>query len=378
MDNIDNYFLNQTDELSFIELKKGTYLEVGDYLIEDDLPLPMITDTLLQEAKEGNIENEFKMSHLIEGIIYILGIDKDFKYKDQYKKILYNYDDKIEDFILYKGFQYIKGNNYEKGIVFFRALTYLNRNNIQGLFNYALCLENLSKEYISKGELEKANDFLLKSTNCLESLLDISEEFAPAYYKLGYHYRYFNQYLKAKLIWEKYVKLKDDEEHLQEIREQLELLTDDVIFEEGVNYLNREEYEKALEKFLGLVKKHNTWWNIFYLTGLAYKGLGDFENAIGFFYQAIDLHAKDVNVYNELGICLFSLEDLDGAIDIFNKGIELDDNDYKIIFNRGMAYLNQGLTEKAVEDINRAHMLNPDDDMVKNQLRYIDELNLYF
>lgn len=374
MDTINHYFLEKTYKVSFIELKKGTHIDIGDYVIEDDLPLPIVTDTLLKEAKDGNIEEEFKMSYLIEGIIYILGIDGNFKYKNQYVKILYNYDSEIEDFILYEAFGYIEGDDYETATIFFRSLTHVNKDNVQGLFNYALSLERLSEDYISRKEAEKGNDFLLKSTKYLENVLDISEKFAPTYYKLGYHYKYFKQFLKAKLIWEKYVKLKDNEEHLQEIREQLELLTDDVDLEEGLSYLNREEYEKALEKFLGLAEKHKTWWNNFYLSGLAYKGLGDFKNAIEFFYDAIDLDGKDVNVYNELGICLFSLGDLDKAINIFNKGIELDDTDYKIVFNRGMTYIKQGLTKKGIDDINMAYMLNPKDDMVRNQKKQLDYL----
>ncbi|NLJ97889.1 MAG: tetratricopeptide repeat protein [Tissierellia bacterium] len=376
MKTINKYFLDKTDKVSFIELKKGARVDVGDYTIEDDLPLPIVTDTLLKEVNDGAIENEFKASHLIEGIIYILGIDRDFKYKDEYIEILYSYDSNIEDYILYRGFKYIQSNDYEIGTLFFRALTHINKENIQGLFNYALCLENLSKDFINRGEVKKANDFILESTNCLENLLDISEEFAPAYYKLGYYYRYFNQFLKAKLTWEKYMKLRDNEEHLQEVREQLDLLTDDVNFEEGLNYLNRGEYEAALERFLELTQKHRTWWNVFYLSGLAYKGLGDYENAIGFFYEAINLNGKDVNLYNELGICLFSLGDIDEAINIFNKGIKLDDNDYKIVFNRGMAYMKLGLKEKAIEDINAAYMLNPNDDTVRNQVRQLDVLNL--
>src|SRR5699024_10975068 len=117
MEIVDKYFLDRTDKVSFIELKEGAYVDVGDYTIEDDLPLPIVTETLLKEAKDGAIEKEFKASHLIEGIVCILGIDKDFKYKDQYKKILYSYDSDIEDYILYKGFEYVQNNDYGMGTI---------------------------------------------------------------------------------------------------------------------------------------------------------------------------------------------------------------------------------------------------------------------
>ncbi|HHV38735.1 MAG TPA: tetratricopeptide repeat protein [Tepidimicrobium sp.] len=375
MEIIDKYFLRKVDQISFIELKKGAFVDVGDYIIEDDIPLPILTETLLREIQEGSIEKEFKVSQLIEGIIYILGIDRDFKYKEQYKKILYSYDPNIEDYILSMGFRYAQEDNYEKGAIYFRTLTCINKENIQGLFNYALCLENLSRDFINKGDTEKGNKFLLKSISCLEDLLEISEGFAPAYYKLGYYYKYFNQYLKAKLTWEKYLGMDDNEVHLHEIREQLDLLTDDANLEEGLNNLNRGDYRLALEIFLKLINKCRNQWNIYYLAGLAYKGLGDYENAIEFFEESIDLGGRDVDIYNELGICLFGVGEINRAVDIFNQGIKLDNSDYKIIFNRGMAYMKLGLMEKAIEDINVAYTLNPNDEKIREQMKQLEMLD---
>src|SRR5690606_30305275 len=139
-------------------------------------------------------------------------------------------------------------------------------------------------------------------------------------YKLGYHYKHYNQFIKAKLTWEKYLNFDDDTARIQEIREQLELIEDDVNFEEGISLLSRGEYSKAVNIFLKLSNKHKQG-NILYLIGLAYKGLGDYENAIDYFYKALDADFKDANVYNELGICLFTIGYLKEALDIFNQGI---------------------------------------------------------
>lgn len=371
MDIVRDYFLEKAGKVSFIELKEGSYIEINDYIIGDNIPLPIVMDTLVKEIKDGSVQEEFKVYHLIEGAIYILGIDCDFKYKEEYKDILYNYNPKIEEYILYKGLKYIEKENYEDGTIFFRALTNINDKNIDGLFNYALCLENISQDFINKGNEEKGKAFLMKSTNQLETILDISPDFPLAYYKLGYHYRYYEQFLKAKLIWEKHIKLDSDQERIQEVREGLDLIKDDVDFEEGLNHLTYGEYEIALEKLLRLVAKYQEWWNIFYLTGLAYKGMGEYEKAIDFLREALELEGKDVNIYNELGICLFGIGDINEAIKIFNEGIDLDDTDYKIIFNRGMAYLQLGLVEEAVEDINTAYRLNPNDIAVKNQMKQL-------
>ena len=368
---VDDYFLKKTDKVTFVQLRKGTTINVGNYIIKDHIPLPIETNILIEEIKDGNIEEELKVSHLIDGVIYILGIDKDFKYKDEYKKILYNYNLKIEDYILFKAFKFIKGGNLEDSSIYFRALTGLNPENIDGLFNYALSLENMAKDFINSNQKEKGEGFLIESTNLLETILDIDDEYALAYYKLGYHYKYYEQFQKAKLIWEKYMKLDKDHERLQEIREELELIEDDAKFEEGVNYLTNGQYEKAIDKLMPLSYKYEEWWNIFYLIGLAYKGIGEYEEAINFFYKALDLGGVDVNIYNELGICLFGLGNIMEAINIFNQGIEQNDTDYRIVFNRGLAYLRLGIIDKAMEDVEMAYNLNPNDRNVKSQL---DEL----
>ncbi|SHD78513.1 tetratricopeptide repeat protein [Schnuerera ultunensis] len=375
MKTVDDYFLKRTDKVSFVQLKKGTSIDVGDYTIKDYIPLPIETTTLVKEIKEGNIEEELKVPHIIDGAIYILGIDRDFKYKMEYRKILYNYNPKIEEYILFKAFKLIKEDNLEDGTIFFRALTGLNPKNTDGLFNYALSLENIAKDFINSNQKEKGETFLIDSTNQLETILDIDDGYVLAYYKLGYHYKYYEQFQKAKLIWEKYMKLDRDHERLQEIREELELIDDDAKFEEGVNYLTHGQYEKALDRLMPLSYKYKEWWNIFYLIGLAYKGLGEYEEAIDFFYEAIDLDEVHINLYNELGICLFGLGDIMEAINIFTQGIEQDDTDYRIIFNRGLAYLKLGIIDKAKEDIEVAYRLNPNDRVVKNQL---EELENYY
>ncbi len=68
----------------------------------------MVLDTLVVEIQKGNFYEELDVEHLINGIIYSLGVDLDFKYKEEYVEILYNYDSKIEDYILYKGLKFIE------------------------------------------------------------------------------------------------------------------------------------------------------------------------------------------------------------------------------------------------------------------------------
>ena len=80
MDFINEYFRRKTDKITFIELKKNTTTNIKGYPIDKDIPLPIITDVLVNEIIEGNMEEEIKLVHVIDGIIYLMGIDPLFMY----------------------------------------------------------------------------------------------------------------------------------------------------------------------------------------------------------------------------------------------------------------------------------------------------------
>lgn len=371
---INDYFLKQSDKVSFIQLKKGSYININDYIIGDDIPLPIVTTTLVKEIKDGNVQEEFKVSQLIEGAIHIIGIDPDFQYKEKYIDVLYNFNPEIEKYILYQGFQCIDNGDYENGTIYFRALININDENIDGIFNYALCLENIAKDFINNDNQKQGRVFLMESTNQLETILELSPDFSLAYYKLGYHYKHYEQFLKSKLTWERYIELNENEDMVQEVREELEKILDDVDFERGLNHLSYGEYNLSLEIYLRLADKYKNSWDIFYLTGLSYKGIGEYENAIDYFSKAIEVDGKNSDVYNELGICLVGIGNMEKGIEVFDKGVELNAGDYKIFFNRGMTYLELGLVEEAKKDIKSAHKLDPENTLIKDQMDSLEIL----
>ena len=265
MDIIKEYFKNKTENITFIELKEDARLGIKAYPLNSSIPLPIIIETLVSEIKEGTLKEEMKLVHIIEGIIYLIGVDEDFEYIEDYKKILKAYNDKIDDYTFYKGIRFVESNDYDNAAIYFRALKNINPNHVNGLFNYALALEEIAKEYLAKDDEEVGIEFLTRSTIELETILDVDINYPLAYYKLGYHYKYFNQFLKAKLIWEKYLPLDNDDLRAQEIRDELQIIEDDVILESGLTYLSYDRFSEALDLFLKLEPRHDDWWELKYL-----------------------------------------------------------------------------------------------------------------
>lgn len=373
MNNIKNFFKSRTEDITFIELKKDITVGIEGYPLGKDIPLPIITKTLVDEIKEGSLKEEMKLSHIIEGIIYLMGIDEEFDYIENYKKILKSYSEKMEDYIFYKGIRLVEAKDYNSASIYFRALKLINPEHVNGIFNYALALEEIAKEYLAKDDEKLGSEFLTASTIELETILDVDVNYPLAYYKLGYHYKYFNQFLKAKLIWEKYLVLDKDDLRTQEIREEIQSIEDDVSLESGLTYLSYNKFEQALDMFLKLEPRHKDWWELKYLIGSCHKELLNYDKAIDMFYKSLELHKEEADVYNELGITLFTVGDIPKAIKVFTEGIENIDGNYKLLFNRGLGYLQLGDLRNAYIDVEKASNLNPADKNIAAQKEMLEE-----
>ncbi|NLL81287.1 MAG: tetratricopeptide repeat protein [Tissierellia bacterium] len=371
MDIIEKTFKEKTKEISFIELKEDASLNIKGFTISGGTPLPVLTDNLIKELQYNDLSNEINLVQVIEGIIFLLGIDSGFPFINIYKDLLYKYDDKIEEYIFYKGMKALENKDLINGGIFFRANLALNTTNVNARLNYGLILEEFSKDYFEKNNDEYGLCFLNKSTSEFESILEIDDKYSLAYYKLGYHYSHNEQYLKAKLTWDKFIMLDKDENRLQEIREQIDLIEDKTNLEIGLTYLSHNDFEKALDSFLKLLPTNKKNWNVNYLIGLCYSGLEEYEYAIKFLNHAIDLNKEEADIYNELGIIYYLQDNLLDALEVFNNGIEYSPTDYKLYYNRGLTFIKLGEYLPAITDINTAYEMNPNDEnviQIKRQL----------
>ncbi|HEY8363863.1 MAG TPA: tetratricopeptide repeat protein [Tissierellaceae bacterium] len=374
MEIVDSYFKKHIDKITFLELKKDTVIGNGKYSLKKEIPLPIKTDSLISGIKEGILQDEINLAFIIDGIIYLIGIDPDFPYIKEYKEILYGINDQIENYIFYHGIKAVDKKDNDTAAIYFRALKCLNPKNVDGIFNYALTLEEIGKKFFDMKMEDKGMDFIKASTKELESILDLDDRYPLAYYKLGYHYKFYGNFLKAKLIWSQYLTLDKDELRLQEIREELDIIEDDAEMEKGLIYLNRNEFKKAIDIFQNLMKKYDKLWTLKYYLGVCYKATGNLVQAVELFYDAIELNKNNSDVYNELGICLVNIGEIEEAIDVFSEGINNAGEDYKLIFNRGLCYWQLGKLKDAHDDISRAYNLMPTDSNIKAQKERLDKL----
>ena len=360
----EKYFSEKTNLISFVQLKGNSEVVLKGFELDHSIPLPVVTDKLLSELSNAKDDQGITIERVIEGILYLMGADQEFKYHDYYNEILEAYNPEMDKELFKRGLQAFENKDYSRSGLYFRAFNNLYGTK-EGVFYYSMVLEAIGKELIEDGGIEKGNK--------LEELLDKDEKYYPAYYKLGYHYKFYEQYVKAKLTWDKVLIYDPDDNRRQEIRQELDIIDSEYRVELGLTYLNNMNYEKSIEVLSKLMPKHSENWYANYLLGLAYRGYGDNQMAIEFFYYAIDSDPTIPESYNELGISYFNENDILKALEIFSEGINsCKANDYSLHFNRGLGYLNLGDIDRGYNDIYKAHQLNPKDENVKAQLNAIE------
>ena len=160
---IDEYFKGKAQKVNFIELKD--YKQLGLEMGEDiRIPLPLVSDVLADGISKGNLEEKVDAEKILDGMIFLIGTDNEFEFKDDYIKILREYSEEIDDYIFFKGIKYLDQDLMERSEVYFRAIREMNPEHILGRFNYALALERIAQDMINDGEEIKGMQFLAEST----------------------------------------------------------------------------------------------------------------------------------------------------------------------------------------------------------------------
>lgn len=371
MNYIEKKLEKRREDISFIQIKNDSPLVGKDYNIAN-YPLPILTSSLIQEVKSNQAE-EIELEKIIDGIIFLLGVgDSDFPYIDEYKSLLKRVSSEIEEIIFFRAMSFFKEENIDDSLINIRALLSLNPEHVKALFQYGIILEEISKGLLEEEDIKEGEEILKLSTLNFEKILDVDEEHALAYYKLGYHYRYSSQYLKTDLIWTKFLKFSKDEILREEIREELAVIKDEVNLETAITYISYSDYKKALDSLLKLLPKHEESWNVNYLIGKSYNGMGEFENAIKYFSEAIKYNKEESELYNELGVLYYNIGEIYKAMQTFTQGIEYSQEDYRLIFNRSLMYSGLEDYKKALEDAEKAYGLNPDES-IKAQIDWLIE-----
>lgn len=361
---IEPYIHKRTEDLSFIQLSSQAIKVKGYTIPEEGLYVPLLTEHLAENIKNKDEDKVVTANVIVRGMIYLLGVDSTFKYKDEYIKFLYAVDPDIEKYINYEAIKFSDEGKTMESIIFLKALVLLNSTNVHYLFNYSLTLlKYVSENLITKAKIQDV--FKREATIYFEQILNLDENFDLAYYHLGFLYSDIKQFVKAKLSWEKYLDLTCDEELKNEINQMLFKIDNQVKYERGYEAVLGGRPEEGLSFLLDLEEDYSEWWNLLFFIGLAYRQLLDYKNAIIYFEKVLELENDQMDTSAELGLSYAGIGDYNKSIEHFEKVLEVSGENSEILCNLAMAYMEKGELIKAKEYLDKSLVLNPDDEITK-------------
>ena len=367
---VDDYLKNQSDLIVFIELKKEADIDKKfEYLKE--FPVPILVNELIDPIKNRKEPNDISLASLARGMIYALGIDTNFKYKDGYIRFLEDFNNQIEDYVCYVGLTLAEEKKLSEALVTFKALTTINENNINGLYNYAKCCQDIA---LDGSDSKTAEAFESESLEAFEILIEKHPTFGPGYYYLGFHYVNMKLFKKAQLIWERGLEQEIDDIKKKEIEHQLDRIQDQVQYEEGYSFVLNNKPQKGLDKLIPLTEKYSDWWNLLFFIGLSYRQLQEYEKAISYFQKILLIKPTQTDTLNELGLCYTSLKRFEDAEKHFNKALKFKGEDSELLSNLGLVYMETGKYEEAKKMFEKSLDLNPDDEITQQCIAKLNHI----
>lgn len=361
---IEKYFHKRTEDLSFIQLSPEALKVKGYEMPKDGLFVPLLTNELANNIKNKEEDRIVTANGIVRGMIYLLGVDSDFKYKDEYIKFLYAVNPDIEDYINFEAVKFADEGKLIESIIFSKALVLLNSTKVHYIFNYALNLINYATENLSN-KAKTDSTFKKEAILWLENILDIDDSFDLAYYHLGFLYSYNKQFNKAKLYWDKYLELGKNEEIINSTKQMICQIEDQVKYERGYEAVLGGRPEEGLLLLLELEEKYSEWWNLLFFIGLAYRQLLNYNDAIAYFDKVIQLEENQLDTLVELGLCYGSVENYDQAIEYFKAALDIGGENNEVLCNLAMVYMESGNLIEAKECLDKSLALNSEDEITQ-------------
>lgn len=350
-----NYFLEKVEKMLFLEIKKGS--KINNYEFKESVYLPVNSEKIVSKAKDGDDLSNIPVNLFIEGMAFVLGADKKFRFNEVYKEIM-NSIPGSENYIKGKIFENIKQSKYEDAYIM-----------TKGLLQVDFSKDVLDKAYLLCDALRKNNSNYMEE---LEELVIIGKDFKD--YPKPYYYDAIvnnikGEYEKALFNVNQYLSLGGEKtEEIEELKNSLDIIDQ---YDKGKSMVY-DDPNGALKILLPLMEVLGDKVEVYYYIAVAYRILQNYEKAIYYLNDALAIDTDYVEVFNEMGINYACINDFEKAIMYFKKVFEVTKS-IEVCTNIVMCYLNINDLKNAKLHLEIAKKLNPDDEIVKELQKIIEK-----
>lgn len=353
-----SYISSELEKLLFIEITKGITLNVKGNPILKEGEYPLLYDAVVNLAQKGM--EGISAPDLIDGMLYIVACDPEFKYNKEYIELLKSIEG-IESYII-MNIEKNKKDNMKKAIIFATALTEIVPRKDFGMNRVSLLL----KLYEDTG-LEYIKDEILKSLN---KLTEEYPEYPLPHYHLGEYYLSIDMD-RAKFHLRKCV---DDPITSNEALELLERIKNIEDYDKAVELVREGQGYEALRTLVPYIEENHENLDAIYYTAVAYRQIENFQKALIYLNELLEIGGERLEVYSEMGLNLACLGDFNTALDYFKKALKIMPDESGIICNIGVCYLNLGDISEAKKAFELANRINPKDEIAREWMEKLREV----
>lgn len=343
------------------ELKNIVFIEKKDKDAEGIAYLPIRTSSMITGIMDKSYEEKINYKDIIEGIVYLLGLDSEFKYKNEYNELIKKGKKEALDIITRLVIEAERKKDYKELYILLNGLVNIGISSNEITFKRANALENIYNENfedINQEIKEEILELIIKEYEKVE--LDIAK------YRLGYIYISLERYLKSKLYFEKFINESNNENLKEEAREVLLEIEDYVNMESAQTFIEYGEFHKAIEKLNSISRQYPLFGEKNYLLGTCYYKIGNYIESIQYLEEAIkDENTLREEYFNQLALTYLETGKEDLAIQEYNKGILRFNDSYTLFYNRGVLLFNKGENKKALEDFKKAYALKANPELLE-------------
>lgn len=343
---IESYLLEKLSKVLFLEIKQGS--KINDFYFEENTYLPVIGDKVIEKSKQGdNLEN-IPVNMFVEGMYYVLGADKNFRFTETYKKLI-NSIPNSDKFIKGTIFKAIKEEKYEEAYLMLKGLIQLNNS-----------IEIMDKAFLLVDALRSKNSKYKEEEVALINLGKEVVDYATPYYYEAILKNEDKDFESALFSINQYIALGGNvNDEISEMKSALETITQ----YDKAKEIVYETPKAALEILLPLLDTLGDSAELYYYIAVAYRILENHEKAIYYLNEALAISSDYIEVVNELGINYACLGDFNQAIQYFRKAFEVTKS-IEICTNLVMCYANINDVKAAKLHLEIAKKLNPKDEIV--------------
>lgn len=363
--NLDSYLMEQIDKIAFLELEEELLEKFGS--VPDDFSVPVFVEDIKEYAKGAE---HFSTEQITSAMLYLFGLDRQFKYRDEYLDFLYQAVENPEFLAMSLAIGKLEVNAYKEALIYMRSARSINPKHKDIWFNYALLCAEFSEEITEK----KLKEELLRESQIgFEEVLAIDPKDFTANFQLGLIFLnkgdYENALPKLRIAFE---------EGEGELKERAHLLIEEINAFDGLveaeSLIEQEQYEKALEALADIRMDEinlELKYQILFAKGFCNKAMGAMELAIKEYSLALEINNQSTLLLAELGVCYAYLGEYEQSLEFYLAALELDDRSVGLLNNVAMVYLALKNIPKAKQYIEQAKELAPNDEIVDATIQRI-------